>query len=277
MIRNLTKLNGERLHARLALSEGRIEISSNEQQLLLRDLNAQLEENNKQIQAGNAVTKRISEALRLDWVRQLGSDLKTFMRKIFFINVATYKAIMDLRRCLPGHLERSLYQEPFILEDAIGRIAPVHMQFISSWEAFDSVLELRFQSMSYPQIQSLPPRIVHKKERYIIRPSCSQNVSHDSIITCIRGLTSMYPDLQGYKMVQEKEYVIQESATRREIGRSSPWEASFLPGQRVIMSMLFNDSTSSTSSCPSCQTSTNEPQNCEIHWSVTSSSFPLPD
>ena len=133
-----------------------MESASKEQELLLKDVKDKLEESNKQIRAGNAVTLKIAEALRLDWIRQLGNDLKTFMRKIVVMNIATYKAIMDIRRCLPSHLERSLYQEPFILEDAIGRIAPVHMQFISSWQAFDSVLELRFQSTSHLKTSSLP-------------------------------------------------------------------------------------------------------------------------
>lgn len=36
------------------------------------------------------------------------------------------------------------YEVPFILEDGIGGIAPVHIQFVDSWEAFDSV---RFRGM----------------------------------------------------------------------------------------------------------------------------------
>ena len=145
-IKKINKISDQRLHARLTLSEESTESSSIEQRLLLKAANKKLEENNKQIRAGNAITLKISEALRLEWVRQLGNELKTFMRKIFVVNMATYKAIMDIRSCLPSHLERTLYQKPFILEDAIGRIAPVHMQFVNSWEAFDSVLELRFHS-----------------------------------------------------------------------------------------------------------------------------------
>ena len=145
-IRKIHKISDQRLHARLNLSEESTESSSQEQRLLLKDANDKLDENNKQIRAGNAITLKLSEALSLDWVRQLGNELKTFMRKIFVVNRATYKAVMDIQTCLPSHLERTLYQEPFILEDAIGRIAPVHMQFINSWEAFDSVLELRFRS-----------------------------------------------------------------------------------------------------------------------------------
>jgi hypothetical protein len=33
------------------------------------------------------------------------------------------------------------------LEDAIGRIAPVHLQFVTSWDAFNAVLEIRFRDL----------------------------------------------------------------------------------------------------------------------------------
>ena len=214
-------MNDKRLHARLSDNDARIKASSDAQQLLLQEVNDKLDENNNQIRAVRTVTAKISETLRLGWIRQLGEELKDWMRKIYFVHIATYNAVVDISGRLPGHLERVLYQEPFILEDGIGRIAPVHMQFICSWEAFDSVLELRFRNM------------------------------------------------QGYTMVQNKEYVIQESSTRREIDRSLPWEASFLPGQNVVMSMLFNDTTSSTTSCPRCQCSSEKPQNCDTQWSAS--------
>jgi len=67
---------------------------------------------------------KILETLRLDWDRQFGHEFENFMQKIFFVDVATYEAILDIRGRLPSHLERSLYQEPSSLEDEIGRIAP---------------------------------------------------------------------------------------------------------------------------------------------------------
>ena len=214
----MTKLNDKRLHARLSVNDAKIQASSDAQQLLLQEIKDKLDENNEQIRSLSTVTTKIAEGLRLDWVRQLGEELKRWMRKIYFVHIATYNAGIDVNGRLPGRLERVLYQEPFILEDGIGRIAPVHMQRISCWEAFDSVLELRFR------------------------------------------------DMQGYTMVLNKEYVIHESSTRREIDRSFPWETSFLPGQRVVMSMLFNDTTSSTTSCPKCKSSSEQPQNSYIQW-----------
>lgn len=135
---------------------------------------------------------------------QLSTELKYLMRKIFRLNVQTYTSVMRIESMLSSHLERTLVQEPFILEDAIGRLAPVHMQFISSWEAFDAVLELRFQN------------------------------------------------LPGYRKIKRKEFVLQDHATTQEINRSYPWEASFLPGQRVDMSMLFVNRETATTSCLKC-------------------------
>ena len=63
------------------------------------------------------------------------------------MNVATYRAILDIRRLLTNHLKRSLLQEPLLLEDAVGRSAPMHLQFITSWDAFDSAVEARFRNL----------------------------------------------------------------------------------------------------------------------------------
>jgi hypothetical protein len=98
------------------------------------------------------------------------------------MNVAIYRLVVDIRALLPSRLERTLVQEPFLLEDATGRISPVHLQFIASWNAFDAVLETRFR------------------------------------------------DLQGYKKMVCKEFVLQERSTRQDISRTRPWEGAFLPG-----------------------------------------------
>ena len=98
------------------------------------------------------MTTKIWESPRLGWIQQLGEEMKCFMRKIVITNIAIYKAILEVRGRLPSQLERSLYQEPFILEDGIGRIAPVHMQFIHSWTAFDSVMEIRFEGFQGHQM-----------------------------------------------------------------------------------------------------------------------------
>jgi hypothetical protein len=106
-----------------------------------------IEENNRLVTAGNRLSGRIMDALRLEWLRNLGADLRTLMQKTYSMNVAIFQAVISIQGLLPSHLERTLIQEPFILEDAIGRLSPVHLQFICSWEAFEDVLEHRFRGL----------------------------------------------------------------------------------------------------------------------------------
>ncbi|MCJ1377618.1 hypothetical protein MMC17_000713 [Xylographa soralifera] len=128
----LTKVNDDNLNNRLTKDDERSRASLLEHRALIGSVNKRIKENNRLITNGNTISQKIQDALRLDWIRQLGEDLKSFMKSIFSVNVATYKAVVAIQEGLPSRLERMLYQEPFILEDAIGRVAPVHMQFISS-------------------------------------------------------------------------------------------------------------------------------------------------
>lgn len=160
-------------------------------------MKAKLDENEKQIRAGNAVASKIWGALRPDWYRRLGQELQSSMKKIYMMNISTYNAVINIQERLLSHLERGL---------------------IRSWEAFEF------------------------------------------------GLEDQFRNVQGYKMVQNKAYVIQHPSTRRDIDQSLPWETSFLPGQKVVMSMLFTEEGGSTTSCPRCQTSSEEQQTSDVLW-----------
>lgn len=152
----------------------------------------------------------IKDSLRLQWLRDICGELQSLMQKTFSMNVAIYRIVLSIQGSLLGSLERTLIQEPFILEDAIGRLCPVHLQFICSWEAFEDVLEHRF-----------------------------------------RGL-------QGHNKVLRKAWIMQELATCRDISRKTPWEAAFLPGQKVGMDLVFRkqeitEMQNETTTCPSCK------------------------
>jgi hypothetical protein len=85
----------------------------------------------------NAV-KSIREGL--GWLRQLGFELKGAVSQIFTMSGMTLSAIQRIEQRLPSHSEMTLIRT-FILEDAIGRITRVDMDFVSSWDAFDAMLE----------------------------------------------------------------------------------------------------------------------------------------
>ena len=50
------------------------------------------------------------------------------------INFMTYKAVVSLQNVIPAQLERSWTQEPAILDDALGRVTPIHLELLDSWE-----------------------------------------------------------------------------------------------------------------------------------------------
>ncbi|KAF2445023.1 hypothetical protein P171DRAFT_514070 [Karstenula rhodostoma CBS 690.94] len=212
---NLLALNKTDVKNQLNKIEQQNEQRISSQQALLLDVRGRIDNATQHITQGNISISKIADALRLDWLRQLGTDLKSLMHKVIATNIATYHAIVSIQTVLSSRLERTLIEEPFILEDPIGRIAPVHLQFVTSWEAFNAVLELRFR------------------------------------------------DLQGFKKVQDKQYGLQEKATRRDIDQTRPWQRVFLPGQRIEMSFIFHSHESSEaanegtdiSTCPGCQTS----------------------
>jgi hypothetical protein len=178
-----------------------------------------LAENTHALASMKSYTEGLVGTLRLEWLKKLGSELKGFIGRIFVMNVAIFRMLLEIRASLPSHLERSLIQEPFLLEDAIGRMAPVHMQFITSWEAFDSVLDMRFRN------------------------------------------------IPGHSKILRREYILQDHASKRDISFQRPWEGTFLPGQRVDMSIIFDDLWEEVGlSCPRCQHIGGNQSKGEIQW-----------
>ena len=50
------------------------------------------------------------------------------------VNSLTYEAVLSLQTSIPDQLERCWSQEPATLEDALGRVTPIHLEFLESWE-----------------------------------------------------------------------------------------------------------------------------------------------
>lgn len=59
-------------------------------------------------------------------------------------------ALKQLQDSLPPQV---LLQKPVIFTDALDRIAPVHLEWITSWESFLVVLEIRFKDLGRSKIR----------------------------------------------------------------------------------------------------------------------------
>ena len=71
--------------------------------------------------------------------------------------------------------------------------------------------------------------------------------------------------------IQKKEYVLQETATKLEISRLAEFSNAFLPGQKILMALVFKEKSNSEelksdAQCPRCQTTSTEPANVDILW-----------
>jgi hypothetical protein len=74
-------------------------------------------------------------------------SVKSMLSRGLKLNLATYRAVLSIQESLSHSMDRTLIQDPFVLEDPLGRVAPVHLQFITSWKAFHAVLATRFEGL----------------------------------------------------------------------------------------------------------------------------------
>lgn len=68
---------------------------------------------------------------------KLGAELKAFMFNIWTVNLKTYNAVMNFQTCIRREFKPCWIQEPLILTDALGRVAPIHLELINSWDVFE--------------------------------------------------------------------------------------------------------------------------------------------
>lgn len=120
-------------------------IARNEQAAALYEIREVIQSN---VQLSTSMTGMIrSLQTKFEWFSRLITSVRTLVHRGFMVNLATYKAVLSIQETLNYRIDRSLNQRPFILEDAMGRIVPVHLQFITSWNVFDAVLVARFEGL----------------------------------------------------------------------------------------------------------------------------------
>ncbi|USP81718.1 hypothetical protein yc1106_08992 [Curvularia clavata] len=156
----------------------------------------------------------ISRTIATCATQQETQDLQSIMLKVLSTNIKIYEIVLDMQKAVPTQIPPQIdRQQPIFFEDAHGRVAPFHIEFINSLEAFQAVMEVRFRHVP------------------------------------------------GLKKIKRNEYLIQEHGSRRKLNLQAPWESVFLPGRKVVMSMIFQTPQTSMSSCPGCQTENEAPTN----------------
>lgn len=195
-------------------------VALDHQNEVLKQIQVQLEDSKQLTVTIESMATKMSD--RFEWIRNLGKELKTFMIGIMATNFRIYREIVAIRTAV-NQIGRPLAEDPFTLDDPIGRKFPVHLRFIASWEAFESVMELNFKGR------------------------------------------------RGSRKVKNKDYILHDQATNKEIIRAQDWDNAFLPGQRVTMSLIFRDEItgdggSDLTQCPHCRATSDEPADTNTQW-----------
>lgn len=131
--------------------------SSAERSIAAQD--AKLDKLRSEIQSNSELANSMTSIVRtmsrqLSWFSKLLVSVKSMLSRGFRLNLATHQAVLSIQKSLSQSMDRTLIQDPFVLEDPLGRVAPVHLQFITSWRAFYAVLATRFEGLpGYEKIE----------------------------------------------------------------------------------------------------------------------------
>jgi hypothetical protein len=119
----------------------------------------------------------------------------------------------------------------------------------------------------------LPPQVDRQQPVYFEDAHGRVMPFHVELINSLEVFKAVmevrFRHVPGLKKVQRSEYLVQEPASKRRLNLQAPWESVFLPGRRVVMSMIFRTPQTSMSSCPGCQTENEVPTNesqSEVQW-----------
>jgi hypothetical protein len=125
-------------------------------------------------------------------------------------------------------------QEPMTLEDAHGKLLPLPLELVFSWEA------------KYPSEQSCP--VVDIPQMF------------DSV------LLSHFRARAGKKKVQKREFEIEDSMSRGTMPRTKSWSQFSEPGRKFEMSTIFKDAGRNSVVCPKCDTISQEKKGVQVEW-----------
>jgi hypothetical protein len=134
-------------------------------------------------------------------------------------------------------------------------------------ELLTSILELQKQYFD------VPPQVLRNQPVYFLDAHRQYTVfdlgfiaSKDAFLYVLKDRF----DPLGARRIVRGQFALQDSKTKQDIDRNKVWKAWFRPGQRVDMSMIFDDPDSrKTNCCPSCGYDSDVALDAEVQWYVT--------
>jgi hypothetical protein len=162
--------------------------------------------------------------------RESNSDLAMIMMQTLQATTRIIQMMSQAQSEIPGQVLR---QQPVYLEDARGVLVPFHLEFVTCVDVSCAIALL----VKGPANERAQVLICALKKRY---------------------------GESGARKVEERKFAITDAETLRDIDLTRAWERCFRPGQRVNMSLFFENIFTKTTTCPSCRAECAGPQDEEI-------------
>ncbi|KAK7992963.1 hypothetical protein PG988_001757 [Apiospora saccharicola] len=99
---------------------------------------------NEEARRNDAAALRRSGNIVLQSIQALGDVLLNGVKQIIQLNMFIHRDLQVSLLKLESRIETPISVEAFTFEDAIGRVAVMHLSSVDSWEAFDALLMVHF-------------------------------------------------------------------------------------------------------------------------------------
>lgn len=112
-----------------------------------KEANVRAEQNSQALEVHTGMMETISRIVLGLMSGTQEDGLLSLVRKGLQWHVRIFDAVTQMQQLLcsiPPQIER---EQPVLFEDAHGRLTPFHVEFINSYNAFQAVLEARFENM----------------------------------------------------------------------------------------------------------------------------------
>ena len=112
--------------------------------------NQEIKSNNQILHTHTDLILALTKVATTAATQEQTEELKQLMLKVLKANLQMYEMVVSMQATLPLKVER---QQPVLFLDACGRLSPIHLEFITSAEAFLAVLKIRFKDAGMQKIE----------------------------------------------------------------------------------------------------------------------------
>lgn len=153
-----------------------------------------------------------------------------------------------------------------LLTSALTMQSDAEQKFAKIFDFLNSIADMQKSCLSIPaQVLREQPVYFSDAHGLLTAFDLSFITSEDAFLYVLKGRF----DSPGARRIEREQFTLQNTRTKKDIDRSRCWKTWFRPGQRVDMSMLFDDpDRRMTNCCPRCGCANDIALDVDAEWQV---------